>query len=195
MPASEKERMLAGELYDATDPELVADMARAQALLRELNRLDMADPARHGAILAELFGAIGADVVVKTPFRCDYGSQIRIGAGTFVNYDCIFLDCAAIEIGARVQIAPGVHIYTATHPLDASVRAEGLESALPVRIGDDVWIGGRAVILPGVSVGARAVIGAGAVVARDVPPDTLVLGSPARVVRRIGAGDHTEGAA
>ncbi|MGQ7790952.1 sugar O-acetyltransferase [Faunimonas sp. B44] len=182
---SEKEKMLAGALYDATDPELQADMERAQLLLRELNALDMADRHRHAALLSALFGRIGAGTVVKTPFRCDYGANIAFGEGGFVNYGCIFLDCARIAIGDRVQIAPAVQIYTATHPLDAATRASGLESALPVTIGDDVWIGGGAIVLPGVTIGDRAVIGAGAVVTCDVPADSLAAGNPARVLRAI----------
>mgnify|MGYP003528572466 FL=1 len=118
-------------------------------------------------------------------FTCDYGYNIRLGRNVFINYHCIFLDCAPIEIGNDVQIAPSVQLYTAQHPLDAAVRRSGLESARPIRISSDVWIGGGAVVLPGVTIGARSVVGAGSVVVHNVPPDSLVVGNPARMVRTL----------
>lgn len=118
-------------------------------------------------------------------FTCDYGYNIRLGRHVFINYHCVFLDCAPIEIGNDVQIGPSVQLYTAQHPLDAGVRRSGLESALPIRIGNDVWIGGEAVVLPGVTIGARSVVGAGSVVVHNVPPDSLVVGNPARLVRTL----------
>ena len=118
-------------------------------------------------------------------FTCDYGYNIRLGRNVFINYHCIFLDCAPIEIGNDVQIGPSVQLYTAQHPLDAEVRRSGLESALPIRIGNDVWIGGGSVVLPGVTIGARSVVGAGSVVVHNVPPDSLVVGNPARMVRTL----------
>ena len=115
--------------------------------------------------------------------RCDYGFNITIGKKTFINYDCVFLDCNNITIGDEVQIAPGVHIYTATHPLDPQQRRSGLERALPVAIADGVWLGGGAIICPGVTIGENTVIGAGAVVTRDLPPNVLAVGNPCRVIR------------
>jgi len=178
-----KERMLAGEPYRASDPELMADHAAAQALVAEFNTVRADDTVGLRAVLADLLGHLGADAVIKPSFRCDYGRNIALGARTFVNYDCVFLDCNTITIGADVQIGPGVHLYTATHPLEAAPRIEGWESAHPIRIEDGVWLGGRAVVGPGVAIGARTVVGAGSVVLRDLPAGVLAVGNPCRVVR------------
>ena len=177
---TEKSKMLAGELYRASDPELVADHLRAQRLLDAYNTTTADDAERRLTILRQLLGAVGAGTVIKPTFRCDYGYNIRAGRNLFVNYDCVFLDCAPIEIGDDVQIGPAVQIYTATHPLDPEVRKSGLEAAVPVRLGNNVWIGGAAVLLPGITVGDDAVIGAGTVVTRDVPSGAVVVGNPAR---------------
>jgi maltose O-acetyltransferase len=177
---SEREKMIAGELYRASDPELVAANLRAQELLARYNATGPADGATRDALLRDLFGAVGEGTTVKQRFSCDYGFNIRVGRNLFVNYDCVFLDVAPIEIGDDVQIAPAVQLYTATHPLDPAVRRSGLEAGKPIRIGDNVWIGGGAIILPGVTVGDDAVIGAGSVVTRDVPPGVVVVGNPAR---------------
>ena len=177
---SEKSKMLAGELYRASDPELVADHLRAQRLLEAYNVTTADEGERRLTMLRRLLGAVGDGAVIKPTFRCDYGYNVRVGRGLFVNYDCVFLDCAPIEIGDDVQIGPAVQIYTATHPLDPDVRRSGLEAASPVRIGNNVWIGGAAVLLPGITVGDDAVIGAGSVVTRDVPPGAVVVGNPAR---------------
>jgi maltose O-acetyltransferase len=177
--------MLAGELYRASDPELTRDHQRAQRLLFELDRIPPSDEAHRVELLTRLLGHLGRGAVVKPGLRCDYGFNVRVGARTFVNYDCVLLDCAGIVIGADVQIAPGVHVYAATHPLDAATRRSGLESALPVTIQDGVWLGGRVVVLPGVTIGANTVVGAGAVVTRDLPPNVLAVGNPCRVVREL----------
>lgn len=177
---SEKSKMLAGELYRASDPELVADHLRALRLLEAYNATTADEGERRLTMLRRLLGAVGDGAVIKPTFRCDYGYNVRVGRGLFVNYDCVFLDCAPIEIGDDVQIGPAVQIYTATHPLDPDVRRSGLEAASPVRIGNNVWIGGAAVLLPGITVGDDAVIGAGSVVTRDVPPGAVVVGNPAR---------------
>ena len=182
-PDTARGRMVAGLPYDPADPELAAARARAGRALGAFNAEP--DPAARAAILCSLLGGLGAGTEIRTGFACDYGENIRIGAGGFVNFNCVFLDCAAIEIGDRVQIAPAVQLYTATHPLEAEARASGLESARPIRIGDDVWIGGGAILLPGVTVGEGAVVAAGAVVTREVPPRVLVAGNPARLVRRL----------
>lgn len=182
-PRSEREKMLAGEPYLASDPELLAANLRAQRLLQRFNRSAPDAGAERKAILQDLLGHRGAGVVIKPPFACDYGSQIRIAAGGFVNYGCTFLDCAPITIGARVQIAPNVMLLTAEHPLDPAERATGYEWARPIALGDDVWIGGGAIVLAGVTLGDGAVVGAGSVVTRDVPPQTVVAGNPARVLR------------
>ena len=179
-----KERMLAGELY-RWDETLGADLARAQALLERYNATPYADQPARDAILRELLGAVGENVVVRSPFRCDYGTQISIGAGTFVNFDCVMLDEARIEIGEACQLAPRVQLLTATHPLEPGPRREGWESAEPITIGDNVWLGGGAIVCPGVTIGADTVVGAGAVVVSDLPAGVLAVGVPARVTRTI----------
>ena len=181
-----RERMLAGLPYDPADPELAAARDRAGRALVRFNTEPGA--AARMEILRGLLGGIGAGTEIRTGFACDYGANIRIGAGCFVNFNCVFLDCAAIEIGDRVQVAPAVQLYTATHPPDAEERAAGLESARPIHIGEAAWIGGGAILLPGVAVGPGAVVAAGAVVTRDVPAGVLVAGNPARVVRALRPG-------
>ena len=185
MPRTEKQKMLAGELYRADDPELVAERQRAQRLLAKYNMTSADDAAGRLALLRQLFGAIGDGADILPRFACDYGHNIRIGNNAFINYNCVFLDCAPIEIGDDLQMAPAVQLYTAYHPLDRKNRAAGLEYAKPIRIGSGVWIGGGAIVLPGVRIGDGAVIGAVSVVTRDVPPDMLALGNPARIVRSL----------
>lgn len=182
---SNLQKMLTGEPYMASDPELVAAMARAQQILARFNAVsaDRGDELRRH--LGTLLGHLGADAVVKPSFRCDYGFNISIGEGSFVNYDCVFLDCNTIFIGKEVQIAPGVHIYTATHPLDAATRRSGLESAHPVVIGDGVWLGGGVIVCPGVTIGENTVVGAGSVVTRDLPANVLAAGNPSRTIRSL----------
>ena len=182
---SQREKMLNGELYIANDPELYAEHLRAQALLAEFNASPADDDARRINLLRQLLGHLGDGAMLKPTLRCDYGTNISIGARTFINYDCLLLDCNRIQIGEDVQFGPGVHVYTATHPLDAELRISGLESALPVVIGDGAWIGGRAVICPGVTIGARTVVGAGSVVTRDLPAGVLAVGNPCRVLREL----------
>ncbi len=182
---TQKRRMLAGESYMASDPELRADYVRAQTLLAAFNATRGDDREALTRHLRDLLGHLGPDAIVKPSFRCDYGANISIGARTFVNYDCVMLDCNLISIGAEVQIGPGVHIYTATHPLDAAARRAGWESADPVTVGDGVWLGGGAIVCPGVSIGENAVIGAGSVVTRDIPANVLAVGNPCRVVRAL----------
>ena len=178
MNDGEKARMLAGEPYRADDPELVAERARAADWMARYNA---APPQARDALLREGLGAVGAGVEVRPPFHCDYGAQIRLGDGVFLNFGCIVLDVATVTIGDRTQIGPGVQILAADHPRDAATRATGLESGRPVTIGRDVWIGGGAILLPGVTVGDGAVIGAGSVVTRDVPPGATAVGNPARL--------------
>jgi maltose O-acetyltransferase len=177
---SEREKMIAGELYRASDPALVAAHLRAQELLARFNASAPSAAVEREALLRELFGAVGDAPVVKPHFACDYGFNIRVGRNLFVNYGCVFLDCAPIDIGDDVQIAPAVQLYTATHPLDPDVRRSGLEAARPIRIGDNVWIGGGAIVLPGVTIGDDVVIGAGSVVTRNVPAGATAVGNPAR---------------
>jgi maltose O-acetyltransferase len=169
---SEKQKMLAGELYRPSDPELAAERRLCRELLKRLPD----DPA----VLEQLLGHAGEHAEIVAPFACDYGYNIRLGERAFVNANCVFLDCAEIEIGERAQIGPGVQLLTADHPLDAESRRQGFENARPISIGADAWIGGGAIVLPGRSVGAESVIGAGSVVTRDVPPGVVAAGNPAR---------------
>ena len=182
---TEREKMLAGELYDALDPELVAARTRARDLCQALNASREADQAGRRAILRELLGGGGDTVWMQPPFHCDYGTNISLGERVFFNFNCVVLDVCAVRIGAFSQFGPGVQILTPLHPLDAE-RRRLEEYGAPVTIGDDVWVGGGALILPGVTIGDRAVIGAGSVVTRDVPADVLAVGNPCRVVRPIG---------
>ena len=187
---TEKEKMLAGELYLASDAELTRDRLHAREVIHRFNALppDASDEA--WALLRGLFGAFGEGSVVMAPFQCDYGSNIHVGRNSFFNYNCVLLDCAAITIGDDVQVAPCVQLYTATHPLAAAVRRAGPEYALPITIGDRVWIGGGSIVLPGVTIGAESVVGAGSVVTRDVPPGVLAAGNPCRVLRSIEGSDR-----
>ncbi len=187
-----KDRMLRGELYIADDPDLVADNARAQELLDRYNAtLDGEQDERH-RILRELLGDVGEGVIVKPSFRCDYGSYIAIGAGTFVNYDCVMLDVAPIAIGAACQLAPRVQLLTATHPVDPGPRRDGWESAAPITLHDNVWLGGGVIVGPGVTIGEDTVVGAGSVVTRDLPAGVVAFGVPARAQREIGERDRLD---
>lgn len=181
----EKQKMLAGALYDALDPELTAERLRARELCHALNALDPADTARRRALLADLFGR-ATDASINAPFFCDYGYNITLGANVYFNVNCVVLDVAPVTIGANALFGPGVHIYAASHPMGAADRRLGLEFGSAVAIGDDVWVGGGAIICPGVSVGAGAVIGAGSVVTRDIPASVFAAGNPCRVIRQLG---------
>jgi maltose O-acetyltransferase len=183
-----KERMLRGELYLASDPELAAELARCQSLLELYNATSHADPGERERILEALLGDVGADVTIRPPFHCDYGWNISIGAGTFVNYACVMLDVMPIRIGANCQVASGVQLLTATHPLEPEPRRDGWEYGEPITIGDNVWLGGGVIVCPGVSIGEDAVVGAGAIVTRDLPAGVVAVGNPARVTRSLADG-------
>lgn len=185
MTKTEKQKMLAGELYRPGDAELNADQKANKAWMATYNAVLDRPVAERLALLKAQFGAVGADCVIRPPFFCDFGYNIRLGDGVFLNFNCVILDVVAVSIGDRTQIGPAVQIYAADHPRDARTRAEGLEFGRPVSIGTDVWIGGGAIIVPGVTIGDGAVIGAGSVVTRDVPPGAIVAGNPAK---RIGKG-------
>jgi maltose O-acetyltransferase len=186
MSTSEKEKMLAGELYNAADAELVVERRRAQLLLARYNATGPDDPEARSTLLCELLGAGGNGADIQPRFSCDYGYNIRLGKRAFINYNCVFLDCAPIEIGDDLQMAPAVQLYAATHPLDRATRAAGLEYARPIRIGDGVWIGGGAIVLPGVTIGDGCVVGAGSVVTQDLPAGSVAVGNPARIIRSLG---------
>lgn len=188
---SEREKMLAGELYDPFDPELVRARERARDLCRDLNATREAQQAERRRILRALFGAGGEDVWMQPPFYCDYGTNILLGKRVFFNFNCVVLDVCQVRIGDYTLFGPAVQIYTATHPFDAALRREQ-EYGLPVEIGSDVWVGGGAIICPGVRIGARSVIGAGSVVTRDVPPGVFAAGNPCRVIRELDAAGRDE---
>jgi maltose O-acetyltransferase len=181
---TERTKMLAGELYDPLDAELAAGRARARDLCRALNATSDVDEARRRAVLRELFGRGGDSVWMQPPFHCDYGTNIELGERVFFNFNCIVLDVCRVRIGEYTLFGPAVQIYTPLHPFDAGLRRKE-EYGKPVDIGSDVWVGGGAIILPGVTIGARAVIGAGSVVTRDVPAGTFAAGNPCRVIREI----------
>ncbi len=181
---SEREKMLAGELYDPADPELSALRVRARDLCQALNATTEAQEEERRRILSELFGAGGERVLMQPPFYCDYGVNILLGEKVFFNFNCVVLDVAHVKIGDYTLFGPSVQIYTATHPLNAEMRRQK-EFAKPIEIGSDVWVGGGAIICPGVRIGSRSVIGAGSVVTKDIPEGVIAVGNPCRVVRAI----------
>jgi len=181
---SEREKMLAGQMYDALDPELVTRRTRARDLLHALNTMRESDSDERRVIFQDLFGAGGATVWMQPPFYCDYGENIQLGERVFFNFNCVVLDVCPVRIGDFTLFGPAVQIYTPMHPWNAAAR-RGQEYGKPVDIGSDVWVGGGAIILPGVSIGDRAVIGAGSVVTRDVRAGVFAAGNPCRVVREI----------
>ena len=180
MNKTEKQKMLAGELY-RPDEELGAEQAAAKAWMVRYNAALAAPVSERHALLCERLARVGKGAVIRPPFHCDYGYNISLGDGVFLNFNCVILDVVEVVIGDRTQIGPATQIYAADHPRDAETRRSGLEFGRPVRIGSDVWIGGGALLLPGVSVGDDAIIGAGSVVTRDVPAGATVRGNPARV--------------
>lgn len=183
--SSELDKMLAGELYSASDSELVAMRVRARRLCRRFNDTDPDDRAGRARLLGELLGSGGEDAWIEPPFFCDYGTYIHVGREVQINVNCVILDCGHVRIGDRVQIAPNVIIAAATHPVDAAERAKGPEMGHPVTIGDRAWIGAGAVIGPGVTIGGDTTIGAGSVVVRDVPARVVAAGNPCRVLRSL----------
>lgn len=182
MTLTEKQKMLAGELYNAGDPELQADLQRAREWMVRYNTMLAAPKDERREALRELFKTVGHGATIRPPFHCDYGSNISLGHGVFLNFNCVILDVVAVTIGDHTQIGPGVQILTADHPRDPEVRKSGLENGREIHIGKNVWIGGGAILLPGVNVGDDAIIAAGAVVTKNVPPGTTVAGVPAKVV-------------
>jgi maltose O-acetyltransferase len=177
--------MLAGDLYIADDPELAREAGRAARLTRAFNDSSPEGAAERRRILQELLGSLGEGTEIRPPFFCDYGYHTHIGSGGFVNFGLVALDVAPIHIGDDVQIGPYVQLLTPTHPLEPGLRRAKWEAAEPIAIGDNVWLGGGAIVLPGVTIGADTVVGAGAVVTSDLPAGVLALGTPARVVRTL----------
>jgi maltose O-acetyltransferase len=182
---TEKEKMLAGELYDALDKQLSDERLRTRLLIKKLNDSSEDEIEIRNQILKELIPNAGPGLWLQPPFYCDYGSNIFIGEKVFFNFNCVVLDVTFVTIGSRTLFGPNVQIYTATHPVDFKVRASGLEYAKPIKIGEDVWLGGSVVVCPGVTIGDRTVIGAGSVVTKDIPPDVFAAGNPCRVIRNL----------
>jgi len=180
------ERMLSGEPYNPSDRELVQARENARALCLELNDCSETERNRVTKILQKLFHSSGKGTWIRAPFFCDYGENISLGDKVYINFNCVILDVCKVVIGDYSLLGPGVHIYTASHPLSAELRRKS-EFGKPVTIGADVWIGGGAIICPGVTIGARSVIGAGSVVTKNIPEDVLAAGNPCKVIRKIGA--------
>lgn len=181
----QKQRMLAGELYIADDPELAEDHLRAMTLQEAFNASSAADSEGRAALLKELLGSIGAGTVIRPPMYCDYGQYITIGSETFVSFGATLLDVASITIGDDCQIGPHVQLLTPTHPLDPQPRREKWEAAEPISIGDNVWLGGDVIVCPGATIGENTVVGAGAGVTKNLPPNVLAVGNPAKIIRRL----------
>ena len=181
MARTERKKMLAGELYDPADADLQAELAATQQWLARYNAALDKSMSERRTLLLERLALVGEGAVIRPPFHCDYGFNIRLGAGAFLNFNCVILDVVAVGIGDRTQIGPGVQILAADHPRDPAGRRSGLEFGRPVHIGRNVWIGGGAILLPGVTIGDDALIGAGSVVTRDVPAGATAFGNPARI--------------
>ncbi|WPR76620.1 sugar O-acetyltransferase [Algoriphagus sp. NG3] len=182
---TEKEKMLAGELYQAGDPELVAERLQARKLVKTFNDSDPLDTDGRISLIRKVLGKAGKNLWVEPPFFCDYGTNIEVGDDVFFNFNCVVLDVCKVTLGDRVFVAPNVQFYAATHPVDAKLRGDMWEYGKPITIGNDVWIGGSAVICPGISIGARTVIAAGAVVTKSFPADVVVGGNPAKVIKKL----------
>lgn len=179
---TEKQKMLRGELYHASDAELLQERQQARRLLKKLNDASYDEPDLR-QVLKQLIPQQGTHLWIEPPFFCDYGSNITVGDNVYFNFNCTILDVMPVTIGSQVLIGPAVQIYTALHPMQWQERASGLEYAKPVVIGSHVWIGGGAIICPGVSIGHRSIIGAGSIVTRDIPDDVFAAGNPCRVVK------------
>ena len=186
---SQKSRMLMGKLYLPFDPELANDNKRARELTRRFNTMDGNKEECRKSILKELFRKTGDNLYIEPPFRTDYGCHTSIGENFYANYDCIIIDVCPVNIGNNVFFGPRVCIYTATHPIDATVRNLLVEYGKPVTIGNDVWIGGNSVVNPGVTIGNNVVIGSGSVVVKNIPDNVIAAGNPARVIREIDESD------
>lgn len=182
----EKDKMLAGDLYDANYNEnLIKDRYSAKDTCFEYNSLKPSDFISKDKIIKKLFAKTGKRVVVEQNFWCDYGYNIFVGENFYMNHNCVILDCAKVEFGNNVFIAPNCGFYTAGHPLDFEVRNKGLEYARPIKVGNNVWIGGNVTVLPGVTIGDNVVIGAGSVLTKDIPSDCVAVGVPCRVVKNL----------
>lgn len=185
MSQTEKQKMLAGEYYDAADSQLVAERLACRQLLHQFNHSDPSQGSERKAILLKLLGSTGEKFYIELPFWCDYGTNIEVGNNFYANFACTFLDVAGIKFGDDVKLGPGVQIYTATHPLDPELRKTGVEYGKSISVGNNVWIGGNAVLCPGISIGDNSVVAAGSVVTKDVPADVVVGGNPAKIIKSL----------
>lgn len=191
--ATEKEKMIAGQLYYASDPILVEERENAHVICHEYNstpgdraeRTGKANCLNRKAILKKLIGQVGENCLIEPPFFCDYGYNIVLGDNVYFNFNCTILDCAPVYIGHGVKFGPGVQVYTAGHPIDLSDRLKGLEFAASIEIGDNVWVGGGSILIPGVQIGKNTVIGAGSVVTKSLPSNVVAVGNPCRVIKQI----------
>jgi maltose O-acetyltransferase len=182
---TEREKMLSGELYLATDEELTRMHFIARRLLYDFNFPALNEVDRQKDIISSLFGNIGANFTVRPPFYCDYGCHIFAGNNLYINYDCTILDCNTVHLGNGVLLAPKVQIYTAYHPTDPEIRLTGKELASPVTIGNNVWLGGGVIVCPGVTIGSNVTIGAGSVVTKNIPDNVVAVGNPCRVIKKV----------
>ncbi|CEN89266.1 maltose O-acetyltransferase [[Clostridium] sordellii] len=182
---TEKEKMLSGKAYIASDEELVKERKYARKITRLFNQTTEEDDYERVILLKKLFGATGENIYIEPSFKCDYGSNIYIGDNFYANFNCIMLDVCEIKIGKNVMLAPNVQIYTAYHPIDAKLRNSGIEYGASVTIGDNVWIGGGAIINPGVNIGDNVVIGSGSVVTKDIPANCVAVGNPCKIIKTL----------
>ena len=182
---TEKEKMIAGEMYDAGDSQLVEERRHARDLCKSLNESHDRERTLREAIIRDLFGRTGDAVWIEPPFYCDYGYNITLGSNVFFNFNCVILDPSTVTIGSNVKFGPAVQVCTATHPMSAKERSRMLEFARPIKIGSDIWIGAGAIICPGVHIGSRSVLGAGSVVTRNIPSDVFAAGNPCRIIRNL----------
>ncbi|KAI8579611.1 hypothetical protein K450DRAFT_241814 [Umbelopsis ramanniana AG] len=189
---TEKQKMIAGKMYNAMDPELRADIKRARDKITSFNQSAHSDEDTRKMLLQDLLGTTSGNCYIEPPLRVDYGYNIHVGKNFYANFNCVFLDCAPIRIGDDTMFGPNVQVYTATHPVDAVERCSGIEYAKEITIGNMCWIGGGAILCPGVKIGDRCVVAAGAVVTKDVPSDVVVGGNPAKIIKHLKAPTENE---
>ncbi len=187
---TEREKMLGGELYMANEKELIDLRLNAYKLCEEFNKVDQSEKEKRDELMKKIFGSVGKECYITPPIRIDYGINTFLGEGVYFNYGCVILDCAKVEIGEGTLFAPNVHIYAATHPTDPEIRKTGLELAYSIKIGKNVWVGGCAIINPGVTIGDNTTIGAGSVVTKDIPANVVAVGNPCKVIKHLTKNEN-----